>query len=142
VTCTAALSDLFTGKDLGAAFATLWACAGLGVVFGPLTEGTLLARPGASLGTPYLALACLGAAHSAFVQLATAETLPPSKRKPFSMDGVNPFSFLKLLSERTSPTLKKLVGVASLQSFLEGKNLVDFVQVGGRCAVWACVGRM
>jgi hypothetical protein len=126
---TTSLSDLYQGKELGMSFSTLFACAGFGVIAGPLAEGTLLARYSST--SPYLMLAVFGAIHLAFTQFMS-ESLPSSERRPFTMDGVNPLKFLQLFSSKTSNTLKKLVTIASFQSFLEGKNVVDIVQLWQR----------
>jgi MFS family permease len=131
VMSTASLSDLAEGKQLAVANSRLWACAGLGVIVGPLAEGTLLSR-GLHSRYSYLLAAAVSAIQMFYQMTVVTESLPQTERKPFTVAGINPLGFLNLFSAKTPRTLKKLVMVASLQSFLEGKNVVDIVQIWQR----------
>ena len=131
VMCMAALSDLAEGKQLSVANSVLWACSGLGVIVGPLLEGSILAR-GLPVRFSYLLAAIVSSIHVLFTGFVLRETLPPGEGKPFTMAGFNPLGFVKLFRRSTPATLQKLVVVGSLQSWLEGKNGVDYVQIWQR----------
>jgi MFS family permease len=120
VMCMASLSDLAEGKQLSIANSVLWACSGLGVIVGPLLEGTILGRGGTGgEHVSYLLTAVVAGVHCLFTAVVTGETLPTTERKSFTMQGFNPLGFMKLFRPSTPSCLKKLVLVASLQSFLE-----------------------
>ena len=131
VTCMASLSDLAEGKQLSIANSRLWACAGLGVILGPILEGAVLSREFA-IRYSYLLAAAVSSVQLFYQGLLVDESLPKAARRSFSIAGINPLGFLQLFTKRTPRTLKKLVLVASLQSFLEGKNVVDMVQIWQR----------
>jgi len=128
VMCMAALSDLAEGKQLSVANSVLWACSGLGVIVGPLLEGSILAR-GLHVRFSYLLAAVVSSIHVLFTAIVMRETLPPGEGKPFTMAGFNPLGFVKLFRRSTPATLQKLVVVGSLQSWLEGKNGVRSPQL-------------
>ena len=131
VMCMASLSDLAQGKQLSVANSVLWACAGLGVILGPILEGAVLSR-GFAIRCSYLLAAVVSAVQVAYQLALVDESHPKAERRPFSIAGLNPLGFLKLFNPGTPTALKKLVLVASLQSFLEGKNVVDMVQIWQR----------
>jgi hypothetical protein len=148
--CMASLSDLAQGKQLSVANSVLWACAGLGVILGPILEGAVRVRfpslryngsgrslraayhvepvmchaqvlsRGFAIRYSYLLAAAISAVQVGYQATMVDETHTASERKTFSVDGINPLGFLQLFTRRTPTTLKKLVLVASLQSFLEG----------------------
>ena len=101
----------------------LWACAGLGVILGPILEGAILGR-GMAIKYSYLLASAVSVVQLLYQGLLVTESLPVADRRPFSVAGINPLGFLQLFTKRTPRTLKKLVLVASFQSFLEGKNVV------------------
>lgn len=95
---------------------------GLGSVIGPLIGANLFARTGNPRNC-YFARAVLAIIHMIHNVAMVPETLPLEKRKAFSLSGVNPFGFLKLLG--ADSTLRRLVAMVTLMSFCEMKNLND-----------------
>lgn len=139
-TCFAVLSDLTSGQDLALSGTTLGAYMGLGCVLGPLLGGDLLARTKSArvsfavrdyMSVPYalispLKVAALIAAIDFSLTLNMyEETL--SKAIEFDWSAVHPLRFLRLFEG--SSTMTKLVFVAGLLCFPEGKNLSDFNQI-------------
>lgn len=126
------LADVAKGAEFGAAMSKLFAFAGLGVIAGPLLEGQVLRRsaPGLpAMMNTYRMLGLIAACHVAY-NLTMPESLRPEDARPLdiSLSAVNPLRFMRLFSSRTSFTFKKLVTIAGLNSFLEGKNVVNLVQ--------------
>ena len=106
------------------ALGELWAWAGLGVVLGPALAGMLLARTGNPSHVFFLKSAL------AFLQLLHAlqcvpETLGKADRRPLSLKGVNPLSFIRLINGQYPGVLSKFALAAALISFTEGKNTND-----------------
>ena len=123
-TSSAALSDLVTGADLGAAFGQLGAYAGVGVLLGPAIAGQVLAATGGGgLKYTYLMGAVVAAFQGVLNYRFLSETLEESKRRPFDFSTCNPLSFLEIFKlGRTTATLTLVSG---LQCFPEGKSIAD-----------------
>jgi MFS family permease len=127
-TCSAMLSDLYSGKDLATAYATLGSAAGLGVIGGAFVSGRLLAA-GASPRQLFGFASLVAGAQVVICSTYLSETLAEDKRRPFdwSRPVANPLAFLQLFTK--TPALRKLVTVAGLQCMPEGKNISDLMQV-------------
>jgi hypothetical protein len=129
VTSVSAMSDVCSGAELGMNIATLWAYAGLGVIFGPLAGGQIIARTGDPRYV-YLLKSLMGAFHLYFTYTNMVETLPEDKRREFTWTITNPFAFYRLfVGEQTTPTLRKLCTSAMFSSWGEGKNTNDVTQM-------------
>ena len=124
-TCSAALSDLSTGKGLAMKGANLGAYAGAGCVIGPLIGGQILARTG-SFRLPFAVAAFFAAVDLVMLQRNFDETMVEST--PWDWAAVNPLRFLKLF-DGTSMAFKKSLLLGGLMCFPEGKNLSDFNQM-------------
>ena len=131
VTGSAALSDIFEGKDLGNAIGRYFGAFGIGVVLGPAI-GMVVERLTGSLRAVYAARSLLAVAEVVHDYYYVEETLPPEKRRPASeLTYVSPFGFVNMLSRASaeSPTLLKLILSAWLVCFSEGKNVTNIAAV-------------
>ena len=135
--CSAVLSDVFTDEvERAAASAQLGACAGVGVILGPMLGGLLLARGSSGGGGPrggtaacFGAAAALAAAQLALVATRMPETLPPGPRRRAMRwsSAVSPLAFTKLFTGST--TLRRLALILGMQCVPEGKNISDLNQI-------------
>tara|TARA_B110001452_G_scaffold56307_1_gene43679 strand:+ start:346 stop:1785 length:1440 start_codon:yes stop_codon:yes gene_type:complete len=101
------------------------ACMGLGYSIATLLGGKLAAR---SVRLAYLASCLYGIAVCLLLLFGMSETLPASRRKPFSFSGTNPLLFMRLFQRgRVFGTLN---GVVLLQAMSNGMG--DLWQVLAR----------
>uniref|UniRef100_A0A7S1R9X5 Uncharacterized protein n=1 Tax=Alexandrium catenella TaxID=2925 RepID=A0A7S1R9X5_ALECA len=134
VMCTAALSDVCSGKDLALAMSTVGATTSLAAISAPFLESIILQRTG-SPRYSYLALSLLGAVQLVHNLAAVPETLDAARRTvgglALSLQSLNPFGFLQLYT-KGSKALQKMVTIATFQMCLEGKNLSDVTEIWKR----------
>lgn len=127
----ASLLDALPGWRIGGAFAELGACIGGGVVLTPLLESLILKATNNNPRYSYLALSALAGVHFAYTGTYLLEPLAIEQRKSMkelmSLQTLNPFGFIKVFT-RGSSALQRMVGITTLQMFLEGKNLSDLSQ--------------
>jgi len=133
-TCAgASIMDIYRDAphEMGAAFGGLLGPVGAGLIVGPLVGQAMV-----KLGRGRPQMAYLGAALFAVLQLlnvqSMVDTLPHDRRKPFAfaLMEINPVSFLKLFTTKSSTVLAKLSLMAGfLQKADEGKNLADLHQL-------------
>ncbi|ATE64832.1 TCR/Tet family MFS transporter [Rhizorhabdus dicambivorans] len=119
---TAALADITAPEDRAKRFGLVGAAFGLGFIIGPAVGG-LLGEFGHRV--PFYAAAILCAINLLFGLLFFPETLPPERRRPFSLSRANPIG--ALLSAR------KLKGVLGLAGILLLWNIASMVYP----ATWA-----
>lgn len=115
------LSDLCSGVQLGKRLADFWSAIGLGILVGQLMGDNVMMY----MGSPryaYMLRACFSALHCGFLLKMMPETLPSSQRRPFG-GFENPLRCFRVLSMGSS--LRKLVLIALLQVFTEGKHILD-----------------
>lgn len=122
VTSGVAMSDLCSGKDLAVALGRMGAMFGLGSIVGPYIGATLLSKS-RSVRACYVARAVLAAIQLVHNLLTLQESLGVEKRRSVSLQGLNPFGFLKLLSSKEP--LLRLVIAQTLISCSEVKNVID-----------------
>lgn len=129
--CSAVLPDVFVDEaERAAASVQLGACAGVGVILGPMVGGALMAGGGGAPGC-FGAAAALAALQLAMVSQAMPETLPPGPRR-HAVDwanAVSPLAFTKLSKGGENATLRKLALILGLQCVPEGKNISDLNQI-------------
>lgn len=134
VICTAALTDVCSGKDLALAMSLVGASTGLGVIITPIIETFVLQRT-KSPRYSYLALSCLALIQLCYNLILTPETLEAARRisvsAALSMRNLNPFGFMNIFTSG-SKALQKIVAVTTMQMTLEGKNLSDIVEIWKR----------
>lgn len=129
-TCSAMLSDLYSGKDLGIAYAKLGSAAGLGAIGGSFLAGRLVAYGLKPVHIFGVSSAIAAAQLSMHIIGGTQETLMDHKKKAIEKASdmvANPISFFKLFTQ--SHSLRILVLVAGLQCMPEGKNISDLLQI-------------
>lgn len=133
VMLTAAMSDITSGAQLSTALSNMGAAVGAGIVLTPFLETLILQR--FKTETVYLALSMFGFVHVLFAAGAVPETHGKALRKSWSsvlqLSAINPFGFLNIF-RRGSLALQKMTIIQSLQMFLEGKNLSDFMELWKR----------
>jgi MFS family permease len=115
------LSDLCSGVQLGKRLADFWSAIGLGILAGQLMGDNIMMY----MGSPryaYMLRACFSALHCVFLLKMMPETLPSSQRRPFT-GFENPLRCFRVL--RMGSSLRKLVLIALLQVFTEGKHILD-----------------
>eukprot|EP00747_Dinoflagellata_sp_TGD_P178506 gnl/TRDRNA2_/TRDRNA2_27492_c0_seq1.p1 gnl/TRDRNA2_/TRDRNA2_27492_c0~~gnl/TRDRNA2_/TRDRNA2_27492_c0_seq1.p1 ORF type:complete len:404 (+),score=57.91 gnl/TRDRNA2_/TRDRNA2_27492_c0_seq1:120-1331(+) len=124
--CSAALSDILSGAELSAGFASMQASAGLGIMLGPYLGSTLISYT-KSLYSPYLASALMSGALLVGDYFFMEETLLPARRKPPS--GVaSPLMLVNLFVTGNSG-LTWLVCICGLNFALDGKNLSNMTKL-------------
>jgi DHA1 family tetracycline resistance protein-like MFS transporter len=127
VTGSAAMSDLSSGQELGINLGRYFSAFGLGVIVGPAIGGFVLSRTG-DPRYAYLARSMVALFELIHDYCLLQETLPVEERiEPSLVKYQNPFGFIRLFSENA--TLVKLVGVAFLICWSEGKNTNDVFQL-------------
>ena len=119
-TVRAAVSDLYSGEDVAAAMPRLGIAAGLSVILGPIFS-VLLKKITGSSNVALLLSTLITAVNTGFIYLKFEETL--IERNIFSWRDASPFGFLELLSK--SGTMLKLMLTSWLQTFTDGRNIVD-----------------
>ena len=133
VMLTAAMADTTSGTQLSAALSQMGAAVGAGIVMTPFVETLILQR--FKTQTVYLALSFLGFVHVLFALAFVPETHSKALRKTWSsvlqVSAINPFGFLNIF-KRGSIALQKMTIIQTLQMFLEGKNLSDFMELWKR----------
>jgi DHA1 family tetracycline resistance protein-like MFS transporter len=127
---SAVLSDVVSGNKYSEALGKLASFAGVGVIIGPLLSGALMTRfpEHQHVAVAFGVRVAVSASTVAYLALCLPETLPKSKRRPFSLAGVNPFGFLKLFTTG-SATFRKLCVACGCCSMVEGKMTTDTVMV-------------
>lgn len=123
---TITLSDMYSGSELGMKTAKMFGALGLAIVAAPTFGAMVLRRTGNAMNVYRIRLLL------ALVQLLHAwktipETLTVDRRRKFRISDVNPFSFLKLFTTK-STTLRTLTAMLFFHSFAEGKNLSSLMQ--------------
>lgn len=125
--CSSALADILKDpKELSQAYALLGASAGLGVIIGPLIGGLAIGRSGIarrafSIGAVFSALQLV------LVSAQIPETLAPRDRRAMPgrelLSTMNPLTMLQLFTNGS--VVARLVSIAALQCFCEGKAISD-----------------
>jgi MFS transporter, DHA1 family, tetracycline resistance protein len=105
-TAGAYIADVTPPAERAGRFGMLGAAFGLGFIVGPAVGGLL---GSIDLRLPFWVAAGLSLANAAYGVFILPESLPPSRRKPFSMRSANIFGALRLL--RSHP---ELLGLASV----------------------------
>jgi MFS transporter, DHA1 family, tetracycline resistance protein len=90
-------SDISTPDNRAKSFGKVGAAFGLGFICGPMLGGLL---GSVDLHLPFYVAAALSAANFAYGYFAVPESLPPSRRAPFSIAKINPFTALVKLARR------------------------------------------
>mmetsp|Transcript_27023 Transcript_27023/g.62429 ORF Transcript_27023/g.62429 Transcript_27023/m.62429 type:complete len:474 (+) Transcript_27023:77-1498(+) len=122
----ASLADTIAGKDLAVVGSEIGAIIGAGMIVSPILESYLLRKTG-SKRSVYAALAGFASIQAISNATLLPETLPSGKttlKDVLVAQTFNPFGFVEIY-RRGSVALKKLVSIASVQMFLEGKNVSD-----------------
>lgn len=120
VMATNALSDVSPSTQLGSNLASMSGAFGLGMVIGPMIGNAAYKAGGfAAMYRVRMAIALTQLLHNLWL---VPETLP--KSKPFSVAGLNPFGFVKLLWLQDIPLLSRLLR-ALLVCTNEQKNIIN-----------------
>jgi len=117
---TAALSDVTSGPELGVALARMSGAFGAGTVLGPALGNRALKIGG--FAAVYRLRAFFALMHLIHNLVSLRETLPAVV--PFSLHGLNPFAFLRLLLA-PDPVLLSRLGRALLALTSEQKILIS-----------------
>lgn len=107
-------ADISTPENRAKTFGKVGAAFGLGFICGPALGGLLGEH---DLKLPFIVAAALSAANLLYGWLYVPESLPPSKRRPFSIARVNPFTALLRLVRRTD--IRGLVIVFTLSALAQ-----------------------
>ena len=107
-------SDISTHENRAKSFGKVGAAFGLGFICGPMLGGLL---GSVNLHLPFYVAAGLCAANFAYGYFAVPESLPESRRSPFSLSKINPFTALLKLLRRTD--IRGLVIVFALTTFAQ-----------------------
>jgi MFS family permease len=125
---TASLSDVASGSKLSVAAGKVGSWAGLGVIAGPMLAGFgNYFFPGHEIASGYLVRAGCSGVMLLVLAFGLKETHPRSKRRPVSLQGVNPLAFLRLFT--LSKSLCRLGLSLGLSSMCEGKMTNDVVMM-------------
>lgn len=133
---SAAMREVFQGKELAVRSSKAGSIIGLGIMAGPLLEGFILklAKPRSERVT-YLGLAAVGILAAVLGHRCLPETLAKEHQKELDLSSTlrsaNPFGFLQLYTHG-SPAVKKLVTIISMQTMIDGKNISDLTQIWTR----------
>lgn len=134
VMSSAALADVFSGKELAVAGSKVGAVVGAAIISTPILETFMLQRLKHPKYT-YLAMSVMALGQVIFDVTCFPETLDLAKRAVMStsntLAALNPFGFMQIYT-RGSPALQGMVTITTLQMFLEGKNLSDIVEIWKR----------
>ena len=109
-TAGAYIADVTPPQERAAKFGMLGAAFGLGFIIGPALGGLL---GGIDLRLPFWTAGALSLANAAYGFFILPESLPPEKRRPFSLRNAHVFGSLKLL--RSHP---ELLGLACAVFFM------------------------
>ncbi len=107
-------SDISTHENRAKSFGKIGAAFGLGFICGPMLGGLL---GSVNLHLPFYIAAALSAANLLYGYLAVPESLPESRRTPFSWAKVNPLGALARLGRRRD--IAGLVLVYTLMMFAQ-----------------------
>ena len=107
-------SDISTRENRASSFGKIGAAFGLGFICGPMLGGLL---GSVDLHLPFYIAAALSAANLAYGYFAVPESLPPARRVPFALAGLNPFTALVRLLRRVD--IRGLVIVYALMMFAQ-----------------------
>jgi DHA1 family tetracycline resistance protein-like MFS transporter len=91
-------ADITTHEQRAKSFGKVGAALGLGFICGPMLGGLL---GSVDLHLPFYVAAALAAANLAYGYLAVPESLPPERRRAFSLARINPVFALARLLKRT-----------------------------------------
>jgi DHA1 family tetracycline resistance protein-like MFS transporter len=105
-------ADVSTPANRAKSFGMVGAAFGLGFICGPILGGLL---GDVSLHLPFFVGAGLCAVNAVYGYLVVPESLPESRRTPFSLKRANPFSSLARLAGRAD--IRGLVAVYALVTF-------------------------
>eukprot|EP00949_MAST-11_sp_MAST-11-sp1_P001029 g1029.t1 len=123
----AAICDIVSGEDLGAAIGQLYTWAGASVTIAPLVAAYLQTRKGGSWRQPYTLAALLALVTLCGQHFFMEDTLPEASRVEFHRGCiVSPFS-LSLFSNGRKLALLSLISMAHF--LVEPKNLTDSAQL-------------
>lgn len=95
--CNAYIADTTPPEKRGAAYGLLGAAFGLGFMFGPLLGGVL---GNIDLRLPFVAAGVLTLINWFYGYLVLPESLPPEKRRPFSLKAANPVGALVWMTSK------------------------------------------
>jgi DHA1 family tetracycline resistance protein-like MFS transporter len=90
----AVIADVTPPEKRGATFGLIGAAFGIGFILGPAIGGLL---SGLGTRTPFIAAAALAALNAVVMLLLLPETLPPARRRPFSLRDAHIFSAFRPL---------------------------------------------
>ena len=107
-------SDISSADNRAKSFGKVGAAFGLGFICGPMLGGLL---GSVDLHLPFYVAAALSAANLAYGYFAVPESLPASRRAPFSRAALNPFSALARLFGRRA--IRGLVVTYALMTFAQ-----------------------
>jgi DHA1 family tetracycline resistance protein-like MFS transporter len=107
-------SDISSHDNRASSFGKIGAAFGLGFICGPMLGGLL---GSVNLHLPFYVAAALSAANLVYGYLVVPESLPASRRTPFSLARVNPFGALGRLLRRRD--IRGLVVVYALTTFAQ-----------------------
>jgi DHA1 family tetracycline resistance protein-like MFS transporter len=107
-------SDISTHENRSKSFGKIGAAFGLGFICGPMLGGLL---GNVNLHLPFYVAAALSLANLVYGYIAVPESLPASRRAPFGLTWINPFSALIKLARRTE--IRSLVHVYALMTFAQ-----------------------
>lgn len=110
------VADITPPEKRAKRFGMLGAMMGLGFIVGPVMGGLLGAI---NLHLPFVAAGCLALANLVYGYFVLPESLPPSRRKPFSWRAANPVMALRNLAQ--------LKGVGALVGVVAFSGLAQFV---------------
>lgn len=99
------VADVTPPAKRAAAFGVIGAAFGLGFIIGPAVGGAL---GDAGLRVPYFAAAGLNFINFLYGTFVLPESLPPERRRPFSLERANPFGALRSLGRH--PVVLGLTG--------------------------------
>jgi DHA1 family tetracycline resistance protein-like MFS transporter len=91
-------SDISTPDNRAKSFGKIGAAFGLGFICGPMLGGLL---GGVDLHLPFYVAAALSAANFVYGYFVVPESLPESRRTPFTLSKINPLAALAKLARRT-----------------------------------------
>ncbi|MCO8125032.1 TCR/Tet family MFS transporter [Stieleria sp. TO1_6] len=114
-TGNAYIADISTDDTRARNFGLVGAAFGLGFIFGPPLGGLLSAT--FSLRVPFFVTAGLALVNWLYGYFILPESLPPEKRRPFSLKNANPFSSVTRL--RRYPLVAGLAVVFLLKAFAQ-----------------------
>jgi len=124
--CSAALSDILSGKELTAGLSSQQAWGGLGIMLGPYLGSTLISYTG-SMYSPFVASAVMSGALLVADYFLMEETLLLERRRPLS-GVVSPLTLRKLFLTGNS-SLTWLICICGLNFAVDSKNLNNMTKI-------------